>query len=138
MDRVDLLDPLVFYYRNVYHGKRILNSLTTKFLEILVYSIRQKIADRSSLPALCYSYIIYLNHTNIAWGSTNRINLKRLLTHQKYATQVINNKVRFDHNAELFKSHEMLNIFELKVFNIATFMYKVNSNTAPATFHEFF
>ena len=59
---------------------------------------------------------IYLNHTNIAWGSKNRINLKRLLTHQKYAIQVINNQVRFDHNAELFKSHEMLNIFEFKYF----------------------
>ena len=41
---------------------------------------------KHSLLALYYSYIhTYLNYANLTWASTNRTNLKKLLSQQKHA-----------------------------------------------------
>ena len=61
-----------------------------------------------------------------------------LLTRQKQAVQIMNNKTHFEHTAELLKSQEILNFVKLNIFNIAMLMYKVNSNTAPTAFHGSF
>ena len=51
--------------------------------------------DKNSLLTLFYSYIhTYSNHANLSWGSTNRTNLKKLLSQQKHAVQIINNRTR--------------------------------------------
>ena len=73
--------------------------------------------DKSSLLTLYYSYIhTYLryansaNYANLSLGSTNRTNLKKLLSQQKHAVRITNNRTRFDHTNELFKSPKILNI----------------------------
>ena len=91
--------------------------------------------DKNSLRTLYYSYIhTYLNYANLSWGSTNRTNLKKLLSQQKDVVQIINNRTRFDHTNELFKSQKILNIYKLNILSVAVFMYQIRNKTAPLTF----
>ena len=91
--------------------------------------------DKNSLLTLYYSYIhTYLNYANLSWGSTNRTNLKKLLSQQKHAVRIINNKTHFDHTNELFKSQKILNIYKLNILSVAVFMYQIRNKTAPLTF----
>ena len=54
--------------------------------------------DKNSLLTLYYSYIhTYINYANLSWDSTNRTNLKKLLSKQKHAVRIINNRTRLDH-----------------------------------------
>ena len=76
----------------------------------------------------------YLNYVNLSWGSTNRTNLKKLLSQQKRTVRIINNKTRFDHTNELFKSQKILNIYKLNILSVAVFMYQIRNKTAPLTF----
>ena len=80
--------------------------------------------DKNSLLTLFYSYIhTYSNHASLSWGSTNRTNLKKLLSQQKHAVQIINNRTRLNHTNELLKSQKILNIYKLSILSIAVFMY---------------
>ena len=48
------------------------------------------------LLTMYYSHIhTYLNYANLSWASTNRTNLKKLLSQQKHAIWVVNNKTCF-------------------------------------------
>ena len=92
---------------------------------------------KHSLLTLYYSYIhTHLNYGNFSWASTNRTNLKKLLSQQKYAIRIVNNKTRFEHTEELFNSQKILNIYKLNILNTAIFMHKVCNETAPATFSK--
>ena len=91
--------------------------------------------DKNSLLTLYYSYIhTYLKYANLSWGSTNTTNLKKLLSQQKYTVRIINNKTRFDHSNERFKSQKILNIYKLNILSVAVFMYQISNKTAPLTF----
>ena len=91
--------------------------------------------DKNSLLTLYYSYIhTYLNYENLSWGITNRTNLKKLLSQQKRAVQIINNRTRFDHTNELFKSQKVFNIYKLNILSAAVFMYQIRNKTALLTF----
>ena len=91
--------------------------------------------NKNLLLALYYSYVhTYLSYAKLSWGSTNRTNLKKLLSQQKHAVRIINNRTRFDHTNELFKSQKILNIYKLNIFSVAAFMYQIKNKTAPLTF----
>ena len=91
--------------------------------------------DKNSLLTLYYSYIhTYLNYANLSWVSTNRTNLKKLLSQQKHAVRIINNRTRLDHTNELFKSQKILNIYKLNILSVAVFIYQIRNKTAPLTF----
>ena len=82
--------------------------------------------NKNSLLTLYYSYIhTYLNYANLLWGSTNRTNLKKLLSQQKHAVRIINNRTRFDHTNELFRSQKILNIYKLNILSVAVFLYQI-------------
>ena len=71
------------------HIKCIENKVTKTL--VLLYRAKSFL-DKNSLLTLCYSYIhTYLNYANLSWGSTNRTNLKKLLSQQKHAVRIINN-----------------------------------------------
>ena len=68
--------------------------------------------DKNSLLALYYSYIhTYFGYANLSWGSANRANLKKLLSQQKHAVTIVNNRTLFDHTNKYFKSQKILNIY---------------------------
>ena len=90
--------------------------------------------DKNSLLTLYYSYIhTYLNYANLSWGSTNRTNLKKLLSQQKHAVRIINNRTRLDHTNEPFKSPKIVKIYKLNILSVAVFIYQIRNKTAPLT-----
>ena len=91
--------------------------------------------DENSLLTLYYSYIhTYLIYANLWWGSPSRTNLKKLLSQQKYAVRITNNRIRFDHTSEFFKLQKILNIYKLNLLSVAVFMYQIRNKTASLTF----
>ena len=65
--------------------------------------------------------------------STNITNPKKLLSQQKHAVRIINNRTRFDHTNELFKSQKILNIYKLNILSISVFMSQIRNKAAPLT-----
>ena len=84
--------------------------------------------NNGSLIVLYYSFIhTYINYGNIAWGSTNRTNLKKINSLQKHAIRIIYCKDRFAHARELFRESKILNVFQLNILNNHVFMHKIKS-----------
>ena len=91
--------------------------------------------NKNALLTLYYSYIqTYLNYASLSWGSTNRANLKELVSQQKYVVRIISNRTQFDHTNELFKLQKILNIWKLNILRVAVFMYQIRNKTAPLTY----
>ena len=62
--------------------------------------------NKRSLLVLYYSFIhTYINYGNIALGSTNRINLKRINSLQKHAIRIRHCKDRLAYARELFREN---------------------------------
>ena len=60
-----------------------------------------------TLLTLYFSHIhTYLNYANLPWCSTNRTNLKWLLSQQEHALRIINVRTRFDHTNDFFNSQK--------------------------------
>ena len=79
----------------------------------LLYRAKRFLSKHSFLT-LYYSYIrTYFNYANLSWASTNRTNLKNLLSQQKHEIRTANNKTRFEHTKEVFNSQKILNIYKL-------------------------
>ena len=91
--------------------------------------------DKNSPFTLHYSYInTYLNYANLSWGSINRTNLTKLLSQQKYARRIINNRTRIAHTNELFKSPKVLNMYKLNILSVSVFTYQTTNKTATLVF----
>ena len=100
----------------------------------LMYSAKQFL-DKESLLALYYSHIhSYLNYANLAWGSNYPTNLKKLRSQQKHAIRMVHNKTKFEYTKELFKSTNVLNLYELNILSITVFMHRVHAKTSPPIF----
>ena len=91
--------------------------------------------DKHSLLSLYHSYIhFYINYENIAWGSTTRINLKKIYSQQKHAIRIVYSKDRFSHTREVFKECKVLNIYQVNIWKNLVFMHQIDSNTVPSIF----
>ena len=91
--------------------------------------------NKQSLLSLYYSDIhSYINCTNVAWGSTYMTNLEKLSSQQKHLMRIVCNKGKFEHSKELFQLNKILNVYKLNILNVATFMHKVNTKSAPNIF----
>ena len=80
----------------------------------------------------------YLSYGNIAWGSTHKSKLETLYRRQKHAVRVINFQNRFTHSKPLFLDMKILNVYELNVFQVLTFMFKCKQSLSPKIFHDLF
>ena len=91
--------------------------------------------NKKSLLSLYYSYIhSYINYGAVSWGTTCRINLKKINSQQKQVFCIIFNKGKFEHTSELFKSSKILNVYKLNNFNFAVFMHRFQGKSAPSIF----
>ena len=91
--------------------------------------------DKRALLCFYYSYIhSYLNYANTAWCSTNRTYLKKLQSQQKRAIRIIFHENKFAHTSEHFKENNILNIYQLNIFNNLLFLHRVKNGKAPNVF----
>ena len=68
----------------------------------------------------------YIQRANTAWCSTNRT----YQSQQKHAIRIIFHKNKFEHTREHFKENNILNIYQLNIFN-NLFLNRVKSGKAP-------
>ena len=75
--------------------------------------------------SLIYSY---LNYCNIIWGGAYNSVLQPLYILQKKAIRLISNSHYLEHTAPLFKSLELLNIYQIFKFNCLLLIHKCTKN----------
>ena len=83
--------------------------------------------------ALIHSYI---NYANIAWGSSYKTGLKDIFLKQKQAVRIIFNKDRLTHSRPLMKKLKVLNVYQLNLYHVSSFMYQVKKGTIPKIFNK--
>ena len=100
----------------------------------ILYKARPYLNKRAWL-CLCYSYIhSYLNYANTVWCSTNRTYLKKCQSQQKCAIRIIFYENKFTHTREHFKENNILNMYQLNIFNKLLFLHRVKNGKAPNVF----
>ena len=95
--------------------------------------------DKNVLLWLYYAYIhSYLNYANTVESSTNRKYLKKLQSQQKQAIRIKFHENKFAHSREHFKENNILNIYQLNIFNNLIFLHRVKNEKAPKVFRSKF
>ena len=140
----------------------ITHTTTTKFLGVLldenmtwkehIKTIESKISknlgilyrtkhvlNRECLKNLYFSFVnTYVQYANIAWGSTCRTNLKKINSKMKQASRIITGNDKYAHARPLMKSLNMLNVYQLNIYQTISFMYKVKNCKLPRVFNSKF
>ena len=81
---------------------------------------------------LYYSYIhSYLNYASTAWCSTNRTYLKKL---QSTLLELSFTKTNLHIHENIFKKNNILNIYQLNIFNNLLFLHRVKNGKPPNIF----
>ena len=119
------------------HHNKMIENKVSKSIGIM-YKARL-ILNRRSLKFIYFSFIhSYINHANIAWGSTNKSKLMHLYRQQKHASRIIFSKDKFTHAKPLLQSLNILNVYQINIHQTLIFMFKITNNTAPSSFqHKF-
>ena len=95
--------------------------------------------NKYCLKQIYFSFIhSYINYANIAWASTHKSKLMRLYRQQKQASRIIFGKDKYTHAKPLLKKINVLNIFQLNIYQNLIFMYKLNRDLTPITFKSKF
>ena len=95
--------------------------------------------DKKSLKSIYFSFIHnYVNYCNIAWASTSRTKIDKILKKQKHAVLIIYNKDKFTHLKPLMRDMNVLNVFQINIFQILKLMYKSKHNLNPRVFGNTF
>src|SRR6218665_991645 len=141
------------YYTGYYHQiSRSILCRPTFDLERTHKNISNKIAKnvgiiaRSSylLPQtirtkLYYSIIFpYLTYCNVVWASNYESRLSRLVILQKRAIRVVARVSSREHTGPIFSRLKILNIEQIKTFQVGEFMYKYHHGLLPLAFRGFF
>jgi len=79
-----------------------------------------------SLRILYNSMILpYLYYCNLAWGSTYKTNLQRIVILQKRAVRIVNNSAYDANTGPIFKKLELLKFHDIHLFQLAFFMFSL-------------
>ena len=87
----------------------------------------------------------YVNYCNKAWASTSRAKLDKVLKKQNHAVCIIYNKDKFSHSKPLMRDMNVLNVYQINIFQVLKFMYKskhklnrtVFDNTLTEIHHQY-
>jgi hypothetical protein len=91
------------------------------------------------LKFLYFSFIhCHLNYANIAWCSTNKNKIKKLFNKQKHAIRIISNVGRFTHSQALFIKLNIMDIYQINIYHLLIFMFKINKNISLKLFNPLF
>ena len=81
---------------------------------------------------------IYINYANIAWASTNKTYLNRILGKQKQATRIMSSDGISIPLRLLMKELNILNKYQINILQHLLFMFKVKDSITPRVFNQAF
>ena len=97
----------------------------------------RRFLNLQNMKSLYFSLIhSYINYGNIAWGSTNKTKLLKLHKHQKHAGRIIFFKRRTSPSRNLMKKLNILNTYQINLYQNLIFMYQHKSQTLPSVFQN--
>ena len=110
----------------------------------MLYKIRPFV-NKQTLIMLYYSLIFpHINYAIEIWGSSQEINLNRILILQKRALRMISHlDIRLENFAfcpsdPLFYKHNIHKVHDIFILRIAKFIYNCLTKNTPANFHQWF
>ena len=104
----------------------------------VLYKTSQLINSKCFRNIYFFFIYSYINYANIAWASTNKLNLKKLIGKQKQAVRIIFNQDRFTHACPLLKTLNALNVYQINLLQVLVLMHKIKINSSPRIFlHQF-
>ena len=71
----------------------------------------------------------YLDYANLLWDSTNRTNLKQLLSQKRTQYKLSRIEHALTIPTTFFKSQKILNISNLNILSVTVFMYQIRNKT---------
>ena len=114
-----------------------INTKIYKSIGILYKS--RNILHKNLLKQLYFSFIhYYLNYANIVWASTHKSKLTNIYRTQKHAIRVIFFKDRLTHTKPLFHDIKAMNVYEINVFQILSFIFKCKNKETPQIFENIY
>ena len=121
------------------HGNPILTQFRKISKSIGTPCRVRPIIPRKQLNQLYFSFVhSYLSYANIAWGSTQKTKLSTLYRQQTHAIRLLSFKDQFTHSRPLFNEIDVLNIYEINIFNISCLMFKCKNKACPKAFKNLF
>ena len=86
---------------------------------------------------VCYIGL-HINHRNIAWASTIRTKLDKILKKQKHGVRIIYNKDKFAHSKSQMRDMNALNVYQINIFQFLKCLYKARHNLNRRVFNNAF
>ena len=80
----------------------------------------------------------YLSYSNIIWASTSKSKLSFIHSLQKRAVRIVSYADRKQHSRPLMLNLGILNVYEINIHQIASFMYKVHKKIVPDCLQQHF
>ena len=133
-------------HRNTNHLVSIANNELAKLVIWLKAKTKTNFIAKSryylsskSLLTLYYSLVYpYLTYRNVAWSSAYCSNLNCIYLLQKRIVRLISKAHYLANTAPLFSKLEVLDIYSINSFSVATFMYPYHHNLLPSSFRNLF
>ena len=95
--------------------------------------------DDNCLKQTYFAYIhAYLNYATIAWASTHKTKRKNVQSKQKHALRIIFNQSKTSPSEPLFLSLNVLNVYQLNIFQSVQFMHKIKNKNISHIFLKLF
>ena len=95
--------------------------------------------DENSLTQINFAYIhAYLNYADIAWTSSYKTKLKTVQSKQKHALRIIFNHSKTSPCEPFFLNLNVLNVYQIIIFQSVQFMYKIKNKDTPDIFLKLF
>lgn len=99
------------------------------------------LVNTSCLLTLYYSLIYpYLTYCNLVWASTFPTSLHKILVLQKRFIRIASRSESRASSGPLFQKHQILNIYNINIYQICIFIYKIQSSEGniPVQFITYF
>ena len=127
-----------FSENNILHKKGFIN--IKKFQRVLEFFLTQVVfLNSKSLRSIPFALVHpYINYANIAWASTDRTYLKRILGKQKQAARLMSSHDNSIPLSLLMKKLNILNVYQINILQHLLFMFKVKNHLTPKVLNQLF
>ena len=128
-----IIDQNLNWENHIFHIKK----KVAKGLGIIGKS--KQFLNIEALKTLYHSFIYpYLDYCIEVWGSASKTRIDTLFRMQKKAIRFITMSSYRAESSPLFKKLGLLTIYEIHLYKVALFMFKVHHEFAPQLFQEYY